>query len=377
MLILDIYYEDFLARHYAERPALARRPYDEQLAVLMDRSMGTADAYSRGFRAAGHEADEIVVNCLPLQLAWARENGLGRYRLRRAGTHLPSLPGLVARHSLLHAIAMAQIEAFAPDVLYCQDIWFLRRDEVERVRRRGTLVAAQCGSQPPPGDRIEGYDFVATSFPHFVERLRARGVDTEYLPLAFDERVLERLRADGCPARPGEGRDVAVSFVGGIHPPEVHRGGTELLERLAVDLDLQLWGYVRDSLRPDSPIVSRHHGPVWGLDMYRTLARSQVTVNRHGDIAETYANNMRLFEATGVGTLVLTEAADNLPDLFEPGRELVAYDGPDDLVEKARHYLANRDELARIAAAGQAVTLERHTYERRVGELAEMLTARI
>ena len=33
--------------------------------------------------------------------------------------------------------------------------------------------------------------------------------------------------------------------------------------------------------------------------MYRVLARTRVAVNRHGDIAEGYANNMRLFEATG------------------------------------------------------------------------------
>ena len=210
---------------------------------------------------------------------------------------------------------------------------------------------------------------MATSFPHFVERLRARGIDTEYLPLAFDHRVLDRI--------PAQTRDVDISFVGGIHPPEVHRGGTALLERLAEELDMQSWGYIRDSPRPDSPILSRHHGPVWGLDMYRTLARSRITVNRHGDIAETFANNMRLFEATGVGALLLTESADNLAELFEPGREVVAYDGPDDLIEKARHYVEHDDHRRRIAAAGQAATLERHTYERRVAQLAAMLAARV
>ena len=64
--------------------------------------------------------------------------------------------------------------------------------------------------------------------------------------------------------------------------------------------------------------------------MYRVLARTRVAMNRHGDIAEGHANNMRLFEATGAGALLATEAADNLPELFEPGREVLAYRDADD-----------------------------------------------
>jgi hypothetical protein len=43
--------------------------------------------------------------------------------------------------------------------------------------------------------------------------------------------------------------------------------------------------------------------------MYRVLARSGIVVNRLGPVAEGAANNMRLFEATGAGALLLTEAA--------------------------------------------------------------------
>jgi hypothetical protein len=161
--------------------------------------------------------------------------------------------------------------------------------------------------------------------------------------------------------------------VGSIHEPSIHRGGTALLERLAQEVDLQLWGRVRDELRPDSPIRPRHHGEAWGLDMYRVLGRARIAVNRHGDIAEGHANNMRLFEATGMGALLMTEAARNLPGLFTPGEEVVTYDDADDLVAKVRHYLAHEDERARIAAAGQRRTLAEHTYPRRLAELDAIL----
>ena len=36
--------------------------------------------------------------------------------------------------------------------------------------------------------------------------------------------------------------------------------------------------------------------------MYRVLRQSKIALNRHSDVAEDHANNMRLYEATGVGT---------------------------------------------------------------------------
>ena len=103
--------------------------------------------------------------------------------------------------------------------------------------------------------------------------------------------------------------------------------------------------------------------------MYELLTRSQIVVNTHIEAAEGAANNMRLFEATAMGALVLTEAAANLSELFEPGAEVVTYEGVDDLIEKIRHYLDHEDERRAIAAAGQRRTLRDHTYGRRIEEL--------
>ena len=73
---------------------------------------------------------------------------------------------------------------------------------------------------------------------------------------------------------------------------------------------------------------------------------------------------MRLFEATGVGALLMTEASHNLDSLFVPGDEVVSYEGVEDLIEKLAHYREHEEDRARIAAAGQARTLSEHSYER-------------
>jgi glycosyltransferase involved in cell wall biosynthesis len=365
--IVDTYYAAFLASHYADRPHLKSAPYAQQREELLDQCFGTSDFYSRHLKALGHEVQDLIVNCVPLQEAWAREHG-ARYsalalrvphrlfRLPFIGHRLAALPGLVE-------IAVAQVEAFAPDVLYCQDLSFFPPEVLARLRNHVRLIVGQIACPLPPESFLKGYDLILTSFPHFVPRLRAMGVASEYFRIGFDTRVLEKLGE--------EPKDVEASFVGGIS--RHHGKAIPVLEYLARNTPIQFFGYGADSLDADSPIRARHHGEVWGLDMYRALARSRITLNRHINVAENYANNMRLYEATGVGALLLTDRKDNLGELFEIGKEVVAYSSAEEAAELIRYYLAHPDEAQAIARAGQARTLREHTYRHRMEELVPLL----
>jgi spore maturation protein CgeB len=368
--IVDTCYEAFLADHYGATPGLADASYEQQHRALLDRSFGTTDAYSRNLRELGHEATELISNCRAMQLKWAEEHALplpAAARLRPA----PLAWGTVRR------ILDAQIEELDPDVVYVQDVMHAERVRPKALEGGGRYLAAQVGSQLPSLDVLRRYDLVTTLVPPLVTQLHDLDIDAEYLGAAFDEAVLRRLQAGGVTSAPDAERPHALSFVGTIHSDHVHRGGVQLLERLSSVVGLELWGAVDAKVPRSSPIRSRHRGEAWGMDMYRVLAESRIAVNRHGDFAGGYAANMRMFEATGVGALLMTESASNLPDFFEPGREVVAYDGVDDLVEKIRHFLEHDEERRSIAAAGQRRTLTEHTYGHRIKQLAGMLEARL
>jgi spore maturation protein CgeB len=365
--LLDTYYPAFLKATYAARPGLAQASYDVQHKAMLSELFGTSDYYSRHLEAMGHESHDLIVNNTPLQTTWARENGSHvntlalrvPQRLRRLpvlGKMLESLPGLAD-------VAIDQIIDYKPDVLYCQDLWFMTPKALARVRPHVGRIVGQIASPLPPEPLLRPYDLILTSFPHFVPRLRAMGINSEYFRIGFDTRVLEALGTVQ--------RDVDVSFVGGIS--RHHGKALPMLTYLAENTPIQFFGYGAASLDRGSPIVKRHHGEVWGLDMYRALARSRVTLNRHINVAENFANNMRLFEATGVGTLLITDQKDNLHELFEIGKEVVAYNSQKEAVELIRHYLAHPDEAEAIAKAGQARTLREHTYERRMHELVPIL----
>ena len=106
--------------------------------------------------------------------------------------------------------------------------------------------------------------------------------------------------------------------------------------------------------------------------MFQILHRSKITLNHHGDVAP-YANNMRLYEATGVGALLITDWKENLHKMFEPGKEVVAYRNPEECVELIQYYLEHDEERKSIARAGQQRTLREHTYYKRTQELLEIV----
>jgi glycosyltransferase involved in cell wall biosynthesis len=372
VLVADTYYPAFLAAHYASRPELAQAGYREQLRSLLGTRFGTSDAYSRELRALGHEAADVIVNSPELQAAWAREHGVrGQEPLRRLAAAVPTRAGALARTALLHRVALAQILSARPDVLYLQDLWFFSRRELDAIRRAGILVAGQIASEPPPPERLRGFDLLLTSFPHYVERFRGLGVDSEYFAIAFDQTI-----ADAVDVAPDRDRAHGAVFVGGVNP-RVHPAGTALLERLCERVNLQVWGYGRDELPAESPLRARHRGEAWGIEMYRVLADSKVVVNRHIEAAEGNANNMRLFEATGAGAALVTEAAPNLGELFEPGREVVTYADEEGLVARIERLLGDDAERTAIATAGQRRTMSDHTYADRIRQLAAILESRL
>jgi spore maturation protein CgeB len=352
VLILDTCYRAFLDAHYAERPELDGTSYRDQWRSLMDRFFGTSDSYSHFLAALGHHAHEIVVNCDELQRAWAHEHGIKRRVL-----------GLRDR-----PLVLAQAEEFCPDVVYVQDLNAISPRLLQQLRARTRLLVGQIASGAPPHRQLASFQLLLTSFPHFVPRFRGMGIASEYFRLGFDPRVLEHIGNDPSTAD--------VVFVGALSRGQ-HAGGNELLARAARRVQIEFWGYDVGAWPANSAIRRGYRGEAWGLDMYRVLAGSKIALNRHIDASEDYANNMRLYEATGAGALLITDAKRNLSDLFEPGTEVVTYATEDELVRMIDYYLGQEDERLEIARSGQERTLREHTCTQRMQELVEILSRHV
>ena len=67
---------------------------------------------------------------------------------------------------------------------------------------------------------------------------------------------------------------------------------------------------------------------------------------------------MRLFEATGVGSCLLTDSKANMADLFVAGQEVVVFDSAEDcMVPSSDGSWTTHVNAERIAAAGQQRTM--------------------
>jgi hypothetical protein len=121
----------------------------------------------------------------------------------------------------------------------------------------------------------------------------------------------------------------------------------------------------------------RCHPPVMGMDMYNLLHQSKVTFNNHADMAAGDVGNMRLFEATGVGTCLLTDTGNNMSDLYEADKEVVIYKNLDEAIEKAKYLIEHPNVAQEIAAAGQKRTLKDHTTIVRCRQIDEIIQSKL
>lgn len=358
VLIVDTYYPEFLDEFYAADATITLLPYAEQHRRLMDTGFGVSDAYSHYLRLAGCAAQEVVCNADQTQQAWARENDL-------------ALTGNV--HDQRRQIVAAQVRKFRPDVLYVFEWCPLGDAFLHDMQPDVPLIAGQMAS-PLPGDRTyAGFDLIVSSWPPIVAHFRERGLAADLFRLGFDPRVLNRL----APREP----QFDATFVGGFAPS--HPDRVDWLEAVMCSTQVDVFGYGLERVPQDSPIRARHHGSVWGWRMYDVLRQSRVTLNRHawidvaGRVDHTLATNMRLYEATGVGSCLVTDRRSNLGEMFEPEVEVVTYGTNEECAERVRFLLDHPDAREAVARRGQARTLREHGYDRRMLELADILARRV
>jgi hypothetical protein len=365
-LIVNTDYPGFLDTLYAQHAGLEHESYARQLTVRNDSLFGVSDFYPRNLNELGHPAIEVCLNNRRLQEAWAAEHRVAmpagdaaRFVMRRG-----ILPWIVRdRSAWMEQVLSAQIEDFGPDVILTHSLCDLRPSFWRRMRSRFRLLVGQVASPLAPDIDLTAFDLMLSSLPNFVERFRRAGLRAELFRLAFDPIVLEKLRE---PAPPSD-----VSFVGSLSSH--HGSRLKWLEQICREVPVQVWGQGVDSLPKESSIRRAYRGTAWGLDMFRVLVGSRISLNHHIEISEAYANNMRLYETTGVGTLLLTDWKQNLAEMFEPGTEVAVYRTPEECVETIRYYLDHEAEWDRVARAGQARTLREHTYRQRMGQLVELV----
>lgn len=111
------------------------------------------------------------------------------------------------------------------------------------------------------------------------------------------------------------------------------------------------------------------HGPVaYGEAAAALYAAAEITLNATSFQMPT-AVNQRVFDVPAAGGFLLTDAREDLGELFEPGREVVVFRDAEELRELVRRYRDRPAERQAIAARARARVLAEHSYEHRLSTL--------
>jgi spore maturation protein CgeB len=381
----------FLNQYYAEHLISPDKKFAQAFAELAYQSIYSSDFYSRSLRRLGHETYDFVINDQKLQRLWMVENllsnevlhrnasydfvlkklkwilerggSLGRFVYHQFRNPVGQTLGIGASEDWIMEVFLQQVKTIRPDILYIHFIHDFDAESLRKIRPYVKKIVGQHASPLPDNIPYEYYDLMVSSLPNLVEHFRRKGIKSEYLAWCFEPEIVKRIENVKV--------SIDVSFIGGF--THNHRDGIELLEKVAEQIPIDFWGYRGADLPSNSAILKSYKGEAWGLEMYQILAKSKITINRHIDVAGPYANNMRLFEATGMGTLLVTDRKQKLEDFFEIGKEVVLYKDAEECIDRVKFYLKNEDERKRIALAGQQRTLRDHTYSVRMKELNSIL----
>lgn len=161
-----------------------------------------------------------------------------------------------------------------------------------------------------------------------------------------------------------------VSFVGGWNPARdwlIRR-----LRKAGLTVAVAGYGWPEGIIEHDAMVrmfnqsrinLNLTNSRCWDVRMIASRPLSGIRQLRSPKDAEQI--KARHFEINSCGAFQLSYYVEGLERAYRIGEEIGVYATPDDMIEKARYYLANEDLRESMAAAGYRRTLTDHTFKQR------------
>lgn len=391
------FYRSFFEYYYSKKKDIINKSYDIQLSDIMNEGFGWADFFKRNMEILGNEAYEIIWNANNIQKKWAEENNL-----KLSGSDI-----------LFH-----QLKKIKPDVIFFQDSVSFPPEFIKKIRLDIPSVKLIIGWLCSPSNNMHirtygEFDFVCACSPEFTRYLTSQGIKNFELNHAFESSVLNKINTSD---KKESDLIFAGSFIGSrdfhskriLFFEQLLKQGVKV--RLHTDLQNLSWLKLKavqtayftsgilnktglnnivlniPSLKkasmlkemPANPDISANFrnaikSPVYGYDMFNEISKSKIGLNIHAGVAGEFAANSRMFEITGIGSLLVTDMKKNINDFFKPDEEILVYNSTEECAEMIKWILNNEVELKKISLAGQKRTLKDHTFLNRVEKLNEII----
>jgi spore maturation protein CgeB len=243
---------------------------------------------------------------------------------------------------------------------------------IRRIRARTDALFLNLFPDNPllmmPIECVEAYDLFFVKDHYALRSLELIGLrNIHYLPLYCVPELHHPVTlSEAERARYG----ARLSFVGSRYPYR---------ERFVKELagyPLRLWGGGWTKAR--DPEIQRMVGGglVLGREKLLVYCGSLLSLNHHHPLNDIYGVNTRAFELAAAGVCQVVDLKDELPALFKPGNEVVAYRDVDELKRSLDYYLDHPDEAQAIGAHARERALAEHTLRHRIDEIVQVVEGR-
>lgn len=396
LLKINYYPKEYINYLYNKYPYVKKMDYRRQLDLFFYESYAWGDSWTYYLKPYGYETEEVIINSSFLQNRWLKEEGIKK----KLNTY---------------EIVFNQVNKFKPDIL-----WY---DHYDPILLKGIkencpfikLIINWVGSAITNYEVFRYSDIVLSCAKESVEILQKEGIRAYHLNHAFDKRILERVKK--------KSKKNDLIFIGQlIKTNEYHKERERFLEKLCKNVNIKIYTpsiyeykfsfkrtiktflkrvaydlvknkffnllnkipfFYKISQLKDKPeynfkfqfskdLKKVLRKGVYGLEMFEKIYESKIVLNIHADTSPHYTSNMRLFEVTGVGSLLLTDWKKNISDFFEED-EVITYKNYEEAIEKIRWLLDNPKKIEEIAQKGQNKTLTKNEFNSRIKEFDYIL----
>lgn len=398
-------------------PNWTSQSYLEQKEIWDSQFYVYGDSLSYWMKGRGNEALDIVVDSISLQSTWARENNID-----------------TSADTWRLDTILAQIYMYKPDVIYLQDVHVIPTSIRKDLKTLFPFIKLVVIFRGYPGGGLSYFadfcdaDLLLVGAPQLVEKFSQLGRESHLVYHSFDHRINRFIEMMP------DASKILFSFVGTLGFNSVaHQERAKFLNMISTQSDMTIYSddpWKNVPIKKNAtdlalsfasglicnPIVNKivlkisnyqHLFPesfqslvkkviargnvvseqlqvgtqifpgVHGLAMYQVLANSKITFNVHSNAGRGTVENMRMFQATGVGSCLLTDWGRNISDLFEPDKEVVCYKSEAECIDKLRYLQENERLRAEIAKNGQLRVLREHTTEKRVEQIHALIAAKL
>jgi spore maturation protein CgeB len=251
-----------------------------------------------------------------------------------------------------------------PDVILVVKGGPIAPDVVRRLKSATRTLVVNFFPDNPlwmmPFEQIEAYDVFFTKERYALRQLELVGLrNLYYLPMYCVPSLHHPVTLDEEEAADLRG---TVALVGARYPYR------ERLVRELIDFPIRVWG--PGWRRSDPSVAPRVAGGF--LDGRAKLAvycGATLSLNPHHPMNDVVGVNTRAFELAASGACQVVDLKDELPHLFKPGEEVVAFRDLPELRRQLAYYLAHPDEARAIGDNARRRALAEHTARHRIEEM--------